>query len=132
MDTVIIYQRISFARKKLGLTQEEVARRLQISTNSYRDLESGKTAIIYKRLHDLCKILEITPEELLLGVQSTEHLLKQQLEEQKKYYERKLFETEDRYKMLLLEKDEQVEVLKTTLYSKEKIIGHLKESKPDY
>lgn len=63
-DIVKIGDRIKAFRKKLSLTQEEMADKLQIPRSTYANYESNKrepnTTIIYK----ICEILDISVNEL--------------------------------------------------------------------
>ena len=68
MDNKDIKKRIRELRESLGYTQEEVANSLKMSQNSYRQLESGKTLLISKRLDSLATILKTTVSELPIGV----------------------------------------------------------------
>ncbi len=65
-DLVAIGSRISKRRKQLGLTQEVVAEKMNVSVQMISNLERGNKAI---KIENLLKISEI------LGV-STDHILK--------------------------------------------------------
>ena len=63
-------QRIKEARKSLGLTQDELAARLQVSgVNMERDsisrIEIGTRFVADYELLVFCKILNVSPEHLL-------------------------------------------------------------------
>ncbi|MGW4354896.1 MmyB family transcriptional regulator [Nocardia sp. NPDC004582] len=47
-----------YRRETLGITQEEIARRMYISLSLYRKLESGERALSPKRLEDWCAATE--------------------------------------------------------------------------
>lgn len=47
------------ARKKLGLTQEEVAVKISITANSYARIERGDAKPSYDTLKAICKILKL-------------------------------------------------------------------------
>lgn len=72
MDNASAKINIRKFRKACNLTQEETALRLGISLTAYRDMETGKTAIINPNICPLAEILNTTPEELLLGYRPTE------------------------------------------------------------
>ena len=61
-----IKEKISEIRCKKGISQEKIAQQLGISANSFRNLESGRTTIINKRMWEIANILEVTLEELML------------------------------------------------------------------
>lgn len=67
MDNARIKENIIRRRMELGISQDEMARRLDISRNSYRSIERGGTNVISKRLGDIANILGISEEELILG-----------------------------------------------------------------
>lgn len=46
MDDATIKNNLEKKRNELGLSQTEMARRLEISLNAYRKLEKGKTRIL--------------------------------------------------------------------------------------
>lgn len=59
--------RIKTLRKAYGLSQEKFAEKLNVSTNTISTLETGKTFIKYPTLKNICKALNIEPEELFRG-----------------------------------------------------------------
>lgn len=67
MDNLSIKENIRKARKKCGLTQEDMAHELGISITAYRDLEKGPTAIINGNIPKISGITGTPLEELLLG-----------------------------------------------------------------
>jgi len=52
-------------RKKMGLTQEEVAERASLSSRTYADMERGNVNIRMETLLKICQVLCITPDEIL-------------------------------------------------------------------
>lgn len=54
------------ARKYKGLTQKEVASLLLMSQQQYSRFETGKFELNYQQIVKLCKILDITPNDLFL------------------------------------------------------------------
>ena len=67
MDDESIKKNIIIARKKLRMTQKDVADRLGITRNSYRRIECGDTVLINSYIHKLAEILDMSDEELVLG-----------------------------------------------------------------
>ncbi len=132
MDLNSIRNRILAERKKIGLTQDEMGQRLGISGNAYRDIENGKTSLISKRLLDISEILEISPEELIVGYNIPAEDFKNKLNEAEKEFNKRIAEIENNHRLEMMEKDGEINILKTTLLSKDKIIGLLKENKSDY
>lgn len=52
-------------RKKMGLTQTEVAEVLNLSQAQYYRLESGKSLLNSKQIMQLCDLFQCTPNDLL-------------------------------------------------------------------
>ncbi|MFF2909201.1 helix-turn-helix domain-containing protein [Paenibacillus sp. NPDC057934] len=66
-DYGIIGRRIKSAREKKGMTQENLAEKLDVSNAYISKIERGKTPISLDRLSDLCRVLEESPEYMLRG-----------------------------------------------------------------
>ncbi|MES2797740.1 MAG: helix-turn-helix transcriptional regulator [Bacteroidota bacterium] len=60
-----IGEKIRQARLQKGLSQENVADSLHISTTAYGDIERNKSEISVTRLLKICQILEVPIEEIL-------------------------------------------------------------------
>ena len=61
-----VQARLKQARVNAGLTQLEMALRLEVTQQAYQKIESGKTVDMrISTLIKLCKILNITPNWLL-------------------------------------------------------------------
>ena len=72
MDNASIKENIIRIRMEKGISQDEMARALGISRNSYRSIEKGHTCLINKRFGDIAKVLEVPEEELAFGFQPIE------------------------------------------------------------
>ncbi len=68
-DYKALGKRIFIRRKELGLTQEEIAEKLNISRVYFSSIESGKRRIYTSTLVAIANALETTADELLLGQQ---------------------------------------------------------------
>ena len=55
---------IKCARKSLGLTQKEVADKLRMTQQQYSRFENGVFELNYQQIVDICKLLNITPNEI--------------------------------------------------------------------
>lgn len=66
--------RIMFRRKSLGLTQEELAEKLGVSTQMISNLELGKKAIRPENLSRLCKQLKLDADFVLNGHNASSEL----------------------------------------------------------
>jgi transcriptional regulator with XRE-family HTH domain len=58
-------ERLKAARERLGLSQSEVARRLNICHATYHEYEHGKCSPSLSTIEKLSKVLQINPLELL-------------------------------------------------------------------
>ena len=52
-------------RKKLGMTQGEVADAAGISDRTYADIERGTVYMLVETLLRICKVLHVTPDDVL-------------------------------------------------------------------
>lgn len=68
VDFIIIGRRIKDARKKKGLTQEQLVEKMGVSIAYLSKVETGKIHINLERLSQICSILEVTEGEILNGV----------------------------------------------------------------
>ena len=64
---ICIGKNIRRARKKAGLTQNEMAQKLGISVTHYSNQERAQRGISIENLVHICRILDIPLEELLKG-----------------------------------------------------------------
>lgn len=80
MDYYAIGQRIRKFRKACGLSQEELAEKVGISTTHMSHIETGNTKLSLQVLVDIASTLSVQTDELLyeLPAQNT-HVLKQEL-----------------------------------------------------
>lgn len=67
LDYKIIGERIKRARLNNGLTQEQLAEKLDVSVAFFSRLETGSTHINLKRLNQICEILNISEGSVLNG-----------------------------------------------------------------
>lgn len=59
--------RICLRRRSLGLTQEQVAEQMNVSTQMISNLEQGRKAIRPENLVKLSNVLQVSTDYLLLG-----------------------------------------------------------------
>lgn len=70
-------QRLKTLRKAYGISQEKFAEKLNLSTNTISTIETGKSFIKYPTLKNICKALNIEPEELFkLGEETETEMIK--------------------------------------------------------
>ena len=76
VDFSILGKRLKDARKKKGLTQEQLVEKMGVSIAYLSKVETGKIHINLERLSEICSILGVTEGEVLNGVSnhSTEYL----------------------------------------------------------
>ena len=58
-------QRLKASRKLANLTQKEMSEKLGIVLQQYQTYESGRYELDYKRMIEVCKILDISSDYLL-------------------------------------------------------------------
>lgn len=68
----LIGKRIKFRREAAGLSQEQLAERLELSKNHISSIECGKSMVTTKGLLALCNVLGGTPNYYLIGELSPE------------------------------------------------------------
>ena len=118
-------EKLQELRRQKGLTQEELADRLDISLTAYRDLEKGNTNIVNSNVIRLAELLDTTAEELVLGyrpVQAPGKLL----EDVRTEYGGKIEAMERR----IADLEKLVRSLEETIATKNEIIAILKKSAP--
>ncbi len=67
VDYAAIGMRIAKRRSQLGMKQNVLADKIGISNNYLSSIEHGKSNLSLEILIDICSILRITPDYLLLG-----------------------------------------------------------------
>lgn len=122
MDNISIKEHIRKSRKESGMTQEEMAHRLDISLTAYRDLEKGSTSIINSNIQKIAEITGKTTEELLLGYRPAQ--TDDRLEDVQAEYGKRINTLITRVSDL----ERIVSLLEETLASKNEIIAMLKKN----
>ena len=64
-DFRVIGNKLLKIRKRLGLTQSEVAVASGLSDRTYADIERGTVNMRIETILKICKVLQITPDEIL-------------------------------------------------------------------
>ena len=67
MHDVTMGSRLKQRRKRLGLTQEELAEKVDVSVNHISAVENSKENLSINLLLKLCECLNTTPDYVLLG-----------------------------------------------------------------
>lgn len=64
-DFITIGNKLFQIRKKMGMTQMEVAVAAGLSERTYADIERGTVNMRIETILKVCKVLQITPNEIL-------------------------------------------------------------------
>ena len=64
-DLGIIGNKLLLLRKRMGMTQAEVAESAGLSDRTYADIERGTVNMRTETLLRICNVLHITPDEIL-------------------------------------------------------------------
>lgn len=67
---VKIGEQVRIARKRIKLTQEQLAERIEVSTQYVSDLERGVVGISVPTLKRICLALGVSSDQLLFAAQS--------------------------------------------------------------
>ena len=74
VDLVEIGKRIQMRRKQQGMTQEQLADKMDVSIQMVSNLERGNKAIRIENLIKLSQILNISTDYILTGKETTEDM----------------------------------------------------------
>ena len=77
-DFVTIGNKLFAFRKRMGMTQAEVAEAAGLSDRTYADIERGTVNMRIETILRICDVLHITPDEIL--TENEPHKLSQQEE----------------------------------------------------
>ena len=64
-DFITIGNKLYTIRKKMGMTQAEVAELADLSDRTYADIERGTVNMRIETILRICNVLHITPDEIL-------------------------------------------------------------------
>lgn len=135
MEIKQIVERIRVVRRTKNYTQEFMAAALDISINSYADLEKGKVKLMNPRLFEIAKILDLSMEQLIFGHATQEEYSAKIRELEKRLERDHRAELENLildHKIEIAEKDGLIAELQGKINTKEKIIGVLQEKRINY
>ena len=74
-----IGNKLYFFRKRMGMTQAEVAEAAGLSDRTYADIERGTVNMRTETVLRICSVLHITPDEILTAEESNLSLQQNQL-----------------------------------------------------
>ncbi len=125
MDNARIKENIIRKRMEMGISQDEMARRLDISRNSYRSIERGDTNVISKRLGEIANLLGVSEEELVLGYKPLNGT--SEIEDIRTHYNSSFEKLRNEYESRIAELERQVEAQKETIANLNEIINSKNE-----
>ena len=83
-DLRVIGNRLLNIRKRMGMTQSEVAEAAGLSDRTYADIERGTVNMRTETLLRICNVLHITPDEVLTEEQESLTVRQEELWERMK------------------------------------------------
>ena len=119
MDLTKVNDNIRKIRELKNISQEFVANELGITTRAYSKIETGETQLTINRLDKICKILNVTPQELL-GFDSAlifNNNFHNEQGTQQAFNNTDIQQVKELYERLLKEKDKVISVLEKKLES---------------
>ena len=122
MDNATIKNNLVKKRNELGLSQTEMARRLEISLNAYRKLEKGKTRILNEHVEKFAEKTGTSVAELVNGFEPINSAMAG-LNDVKENYDKKLRVLEDGYIKEIAMLKAEIERLNEKLRDKDEIIS---------
>lgn len=78
-DLNIIGNNLLKIRKRMGMTQAEIAEAATISDRTYADIERGTTNMKTDTLLKICNVLHITPDEILTNQPDSTTIMQNEL-----------------------------------------------------
>ena len=121
MDDATIKGNLEKKRNELGLSQTEMARRLEISLNAYRKLEKGKTRILNEHVEKFAEKTGVVAE-LVNGFEPINSAMAG-LNDVKESYDKKLRVLEDGYIKEIAMLKAEIERLNEKISDKDEIIS---------
>lgn len=85
-DMMTIGNRLLAARKRLGMTQAEVAERAGLSDRTYADIERGGVNMRIETFLRICQTLAVSPDDILTEEHTSMVLQQEELLRRLAYY----------------------------------------------
>lgn len=129
MDELSVKDNLKRVRKRLNLTQQEMAERVGLSRAAYANLETGPTRIINDAVEKVAELADISLAELVTGYRTTDEL-EQELDRVQQSSGRRIADLEAR--LLSREAEiatlkELIDTLRDSVRTKDEIISLLKK-----
>ena len=137
MNNYSVKKNISKKRKASGISQTEMADKLGLSRTAYRNIEKGDTRLISDKVEDIARLLEVSPEELVLGYKPSENMAMRFKDIELEFEEEKAgiidrYETEMRRLESTVDTlNSYITALKETIRTKDEMIAMLKKKLAD-
>lgn len=122
MDDKTIKGNLEKKRNELGLSQTEMARRLEISLNAYRKLEKGKTRILNEHVGRFAEETGISVAEIVNGFEPVDSF-ESGLNSIKEAYDKRIRALEDGYISEIKAMKEEIRRLSEKIKDKEEVIA---------
>lgn len=107
---MLVNEKIRLVRESKGLTQEEVADKLQMSGNGYGDIERGETDIKLSRLLQLAELFEMKPANFFEFSDKTN--VNVRVKQHRNNFYMNSRDENDTLKFVIEQKDKEIELLK--------------------
>lgn len=125
MDNDSIKVNIVRKRTEEGISQDEMARRLRISRNTYRSIEKGIAKVISERLNEIASSLNTSAEELVLGYKPVER--SSEVEDIRMEFDSAKNRYEKEKASLIADYENRINVLTNHIASLESTISNMRE-----
>lgn len=125
MDNDSIKVNIVRKRTEEGISQDEMARRLRISRNTYRSIEKGTAKVISERLNEIASSLNTSAEELVLGYKTVER--NSEVEDIRMEFDSAKNRYEEEKASLIADYENRINVLTDHIASLESTISNMRE-----
>lgn len=125
MDNDSIKVNIVRKRTEEGISQDEMARRLRISRNTYRSIEKGTAKVISERLNEIASSLNTSAEELVLGYKTVER--NSEMEDIRMEFDSAKNRYEKEKAALIADYENRINVLTDHIASLESTISNMRE-----
>lgn len=125
MDNGSIKVNIVRKRTEEGISQDEMAKRLRISRNTYRSIEKGTAKVISERLNEIASSLNTSAEELVLGYKPVER--NSEMEDIRMEFDSAKNRYEKEKASLIADYENRINVLTDHIASLESTISNMRE-----
>lgn len=78
-DLHLIGNKLLAVRKRMGLTQAEVAEAAKLSDRTYADIERGTVNMRTETFLRICQVLHVTPDEILTQESTSQNIHQEEL-----------------------------------------------------